>query len=124
MRGKNLKVSVNSETFKYLCKLGIPANLDGYKYLAHILQKYVEMVPEYNITYVLDVVGKELGSSRSRAERAIRHMIEVSWTNITDDILLKQIENSTPKLGKPTVASYLTAVAYDFINYKEKEFYK
>lgn len=115
MRDRNIVVMVKAKTYEYLCKLGIPANLDGYKYIAYILQKYATEVVSGNITNLLDKVGKELGSSGFRVERAVRHVIEVSWTNIVDSSLSRQIENST-KGGKPTVSSYLTAVAYDYLN--------
>lgn len=116
---KGLTVAIAPITYKYLCRLGIPAHLDGYRYMAQILQEHVEEIPDCKIVPLYADIGREVGTTGSRVERALRHMVESSWLNIEEGPLKRQLVNSTSlnHKGAPTNSDYLVAVAYDFMNY-------
>lgn len=104
------------ETFKYMPKLGIPANLKGYKYIAYFLEELSSEVPDCKFTVLYEEIGKHFGSRGSRAERAMRHAIQNSWTSIPECDLKTQLVTSSTyqSTGCPTLSSYLTAVALDY----------
>ena len=77
---KNLNLEIEIEIANILHKLGIPANIKGYRYLQDAIKMAVNNVK------LLDTITKELypsvaeknNTTPSKVERAIRHAIEVA----------------------------------------------
>ena len=97
-----------------LHELGIPAHIKGYQYLRHAIMLAVDNLDIINsITKDLyPTVAKEFNTTSSRAERAIRHAIEVAWDRGDSDVLNScfgyTIANSK---GKPTNSEFIALIA-------------
>ena len=65
----------------YLCRMGVPAHIKGYRYLATAIEICVRDIAQVEcITKVLyPEIARMYASTSSRVERAIRHAIEVAW---------------------------------------------
>lgn len=124
---KSVHVDISSTLYSYLTKLRIPANLEGYRIIAHILLRHVDEIPECKFTFLYAQVAKELGTTAPRIERALRHTIVKSWERIEASDLKAQLSVGTSTFDPPTVSHYLTAVAYDYRIYlksiSQKEVY-
>lgn len=94
-------------------ELGIPANIKGFQYLRHAILLAVEDISLLDsITKQLyPAVAKAFGTTASRAERAIRHAIEVAWDRgemeILDSIFGCTISDSK---GKPTNSEFISMI--------------
>lgn len=114
---KPIMINLNKDTFNFLSLLSVPCSLDGYRYLACILQNHLEDVCHgIRITDLYNLVGNELGSDGSRCERSLRHMVRKSFKYIKiDDIKNYLIETCDYSNGElPTVGQYLNAVCVYF----------
>ena len=110
---EKIKVSeeqMMQEISEILLKIGIPANVKGYKYarIAIMLSiKDEEMVS--NVTKILyPTVAMEVGSTASRVERAIRHGIELAWERGDFNEHEKYFA-----YGKPINSEFIAAIADD-----------
>lgn len=106
-----------------LRELGMPANLLGYTYTRAAIRMVCEnMELIHNVTKALYPELAEIyNTTSSRAERAIRHAIEVVWTrgNITKmDELFGYTINSNA--GKPTNSEFIAMIA-DHITLKTRQ---
>lgn len=102
--------------YKMLLRLGVPANLRGYKLLADAIRVSVDnpdIINRNHITYVLyPKVAEMNGTTASRTERSIRHAIELSWQRGDLDFLQDCIGNiADPRKGKPTNSEYIAGAA-------------
>ncbi len=99
---------------KYLKELGVPQNLLGYEYLVTAIElaiddkKYI-----HNITKMLyPEIAKRHKTKPTRAERAIRHAIETSFSLMPYNKLEEIFSNTLDaKRGKPTNSHYIAAIA-------------
>ena len=102
------------EISKKLKELGIPTNLLGYGYLRYAIQ-YVMENPEslHRITKELyPEVAREFKTTASRAERAIRHAIEMACLRGSTDLLYEMFRYSiSSDKGKPTNSEFIATVA-------------
>lgn len=82
-------VNCVKEVIETLRKLGVPANLKGYEYIKYALQLVVNDRSKLDgITKVLyPEVAKEFETTPARAERNIRHAIEVVFDHSGADAI-------------------------------------
>lgn len=110
------------EITQLLRRLGIPAHIKGYHYIRTAIMMCVAN-PE-----LLGAITKELypevakahDTTSSRAERAIRHAVEVSFDRIDQDIYMEVFQYTvSAEKGRPTNSEYIAAlVDYIIMNYK------
>lgn len=101
------------EVTQLLKKLSVPAHLLGYRFLrSAILICLKNPAALYAITKELyPEVAKENETTPTRAERAIRHAIEVSFDRIDEEVYIEIFQYTvSPKKGKPTNSEYIAAV--------------
>ena len=105
---------VDRITASMLHNAGIPANLTGYQYV----KKAIILV--YNDSKLINAITKELypevakvfGTTPSRAERAIRHAIEVAWDRGDMDTLQMLFGYTVSyEKGKPTNSEFIALMA-------------
>lgn len=95
-----------------LIDLGTPPSLLGFTYLTKAIALTYEN-PEYRrfITKKLyPEVAKVGNTTPARAERAIRHAIEITWTRGNPEVLATMFGNTVPKGGKPTNSEFISMV--------------
>lgn len=104
------------ETFKYMSKLGIPANLKAYRYISCFIEEFATSVSEWKFTALYSEIGKHFNTTGSRVERSLRHAIQNCWRNVEAGALRDQLSFATTysKTGCPTVSEYLAAIAADY----------
>ena len=106
----NLEITVS----EILRKMGIPANIKGYRYLRFAIVISVNN-PEMmsSMTKALyPCVAKEYRTTPSRVERAMRHAIEVAWNRGDTEILSSYFGYSAQSIMyKPTNSEFIAAVA-------------
>ena len=106
---------MNNSTKSLLKKCGIPPHLLGYEYagaaieLIHADRKYLHSVT----TSLYPRIAKKFNTTPSRVERAIRHAIEVAFTNNISPDNIEEVFGNTISLevGKPTNAQFLATLA-------------
>lgn len=108
------EVDLETEISKILIKLGIPASIKGYRYLREALKLAIED-PE-----IMNAVTKSLypkvaecfDTTANRAERAIRHAIEVSVDRGDKKLLNKYFTySSNTSKKKPTNSEFIAGLA-------------
>ncbi len=74
-------LALEAKITEVLQKMGMPANLKGYRYLrSAIMLTVCGSGEEYSVTKILyPMVASHFDTSPSRVERAIRHAIETVW---------------------------------------------
>lgn len=96
-----------------LHRMGVPTNLMGYHYLRDAVLFVLESGKKaLSVTKVIyPAVAKKNGTTASRAERAMRHAIEVAWdrgdADYHNEVFAYTID---PKRGKPTNSEFITMV--------------
>lgn len=65
---------------KQLLQLGVSAHVKGFEFLDYAIQQYV---PHMKIIALYDMVAVKFNTTRSRAERAMRHAIKRTGEKIT-----------------------------------------
>lgn len=106
----NLKIRVT----EILHDIGTPAHLKGYAYLREAIILTVNRMEYINaITAELyPEVAKTFGTSPSKVERAIRHLIEVAWDRGDIDTLNYWFGNTVSgNKGKPTNSEFIALVS-------------
>lgn len=110
VKSMNLVVRVT----EVLHEIGVPAHIKGYMYLRSAIVRVVNDAHLVNnITKELyPAVAKEHCTIASRAERAIRHAIEVAWDRADYEVLLKWFGYTVSSLkGKPTNSEFIALIA-------------
>lgn len=110
MNKNNLMVTI----IETLNDLGIPANILGYEYLKEALKLTVGDKTFINSMSqrLYPAVAKEYGTTPSRVERAIRHAIELTFDNLSPEVLSKYFGNCTNYYkGKTTNSQFIAIVA-------------
>ena len=106
---------------KVIKELGIPANLSGYHYIRYAIEITLDDFNLVNrITKLLyPAVAKKFNTTKTGAERAIRHAIEVGWLNANEDFVMELFGYSiSADKGKPTNSEFIATVA-DYISLTE-----
>lgn len=97
-----------------LADMGAPASLLGYAYVVKAILLCIEEPDLINhITFRLyPAVAAHFDTIASRAERAIRHVIETIWTRGDEEVLYKYFRNTvSPDKGKPTNGEFIAKIA-------------
>lgn len=102
--------------------LGVPVHLKGFEGACVCVQIVLEH-PDYMNSFVRDVYGaaaKELGSSGSRVERAIRHAVSYVFKNTDVEVLERYFGHTIGiKTGKVTNKCFIATIA-DYIKMEVK----
>ena len=102
------------EIRRILLELGAPDHLVGHPYVIRaILLVIQDRVYINSITFGLyPQLAVEFDTTPARVERAIRHLIEVTWSRGDLDILEKYFENTvSASRGKPTNGEFIARMA-------------
>lgn len=118
------KVEVTDEEIGNILKeLGISPSIKGYLYLKEAILYVLSQDDQMNLLMTKDIyprVAKIYKTTPQRAERAIRHAVEMSWSRGNQEILEKYFYSCTnPNSGKPTNAEFIYTIV-DCINSKKK----
>lgn len=95
-------------------EIGVPAHIKGYKYVREAIILAVTNPDIISaITYELyPEIAKTFQTTPSRVERAIRHAIEVAWTNGDMDTLTGIFGYTVSNTkGKPTNSQFIALLA-------------
>lgn len=115
-------VDIEVEITEILHEIGIPAHLKGYQYLREaIMMTYEDIEVLFGITKrVYPEIAKKYQTTPSRAERSIRHAIQVSWErgNIEKNYEIFGYTINEGK-GKPTNAEFIAMIT-DYLNLKHR----
>lgn len=97
-----------------LLDIGAPSYLTGYRYILMAVKLLMED-PKMSITNKLyPCIAETFGSAANRVERAIRHVIEVTWDRGDLDVLNHYFGNTVSSLkGKPTNRHFLIQMVYE-----------
>ena len=108
---------------KTLDQIGVKHSLKGHRYIIRAIEKALDDRNKLDrIVKVLYVeIARENDSTPSRVERAIRHAIEVTWTD-GNPVAINKIFGYTVSAakGKPTNSEFI-ALLTDFIDFNYKE---
>ena len=108
---------------KTLDQIGVKHSLKGHRYIISAIEKALDDRSKLDhIVKVLYVeISQESNDVPSRVERAIRHAIEVTWTN-GNPVAINKIFGYTVSAakGKPTNSEFI-ALLTDFIDFNYKE---
>lgn len=124
---KKIYTVMNSSVYKYgkskdiddiisenLTDIGIPASLTGYKYIITAIKEVINDDSALEgITKILyPSIAKKHNSTPQRVEKAIRHAIEVAWSQDPNGIF-KNDYNFTLKTGKyrPTNSEFIAVLS-------------
>ena len=117
LRGRNtLPAGADPEDIlrQILLELGAPDHLLGHPYVVQgvLLVLYDQMYIN-NITFALyPQLAARFDTTAARVERAIRHLIEVTWTRGDVDVLMRYFGNTvSPDKGKPTNGEFIARLA-------------
>lgn len=97
-----------------LLELGAPDHLQGHPYVIQaILLVLKDQAYINSITFGLyPQLAAQFGTTAARVERAIRHMIEVTWTRGDLTVLDRYFGNTiSPEKGKPTNGEFIARLA-------------
>ncbi len=106
----NDKMDMKTYIFMKLMKFGIPTRLKGYKYIATAIELVLEDETALDgVTKVLyPDVAKRHNSTPQRVEKAIRHAIEVAWTENVSE-LRKEFDDGKNK--RPTNSEFISKMS-------------
>lgn len=112
--GTDEQTKVEHIITKSLHTLGVPAQLNGYKYLREAIAMVV-MNPQ-GVTaitrQIYPVIAERHNASSPSVERAIRHAIEVSWNRGSMEAINRMLGYTiNNQKGKPTNSEYIAMVA-------------
>ena len=97
-----------------LLELGAPDHLLGHAYVIRgVLLVVQDQMYINNITFGLyPQLAAEFDTTASRVERAMRHLIEVTWTRGDWEVLRRYFGNTvSPDRGKPTNGEFVARLA-------------
>lgn len=97
-----------------LLELGSPDHLVGHPYMIEAILLVVEdRAYINNITFGLyPQVAAAFDTTAARVERAMRHLIEVTWTRGDWEVLSRYFGNTiSPDKGKPTNGEFIARIA-------------
>ena len=97
-----------------LLELGAPDHLSGPEYTV-----YAILLAAENRTYIHSItfglypqVAAHFDTTAGRVERAIRHLVEVTWTRGDVEVLQRYFGNTvSPEKGKPTNGEFIARMA-------------
>ena len=116
LKKKNRVHSMDPEDLvrQILLELGSPEHLLGHPYVVQAVLLVVhDQMYINNITFGLyPQLAARFDTTAARVERAIRHLIEVTWTRGDVDVLMRYFGNTvSPDKGKPTNGEFIARMA-------------
>lgn len=99
---------------RVLLDLGVPDHIKGHRYLVTALTIAVnnQTAVDSITRYLYPAVAEQHGTTNSRAERAIRHAVEVAWDRGDLEILANYFGNTvSAQKGKPTNSEFIARIA-------------
>jgi two-component system response regulator (stage 0 sporulation protein A) len=109
-----LERNLEEEIEQVMLVLGIPEKLKGYELMATALKLTVEnpSATQALTSFLYPKVAELHQDTASRAERAIRHTIEVAWERCDQETLERYFGNTVaPSKGKPTNGEFIARIA-------------
>lgn len=107
------KTPLNQTIFNMLIEIGIPTNVDGFRYASEAIKLLMENENMPITKELYPTVAKSFNTTPIRVERCIIHGIEVAFCRGDVEVLESYFKNSYSfKKKKPTNAEFLTTVAY------------
>ncbi len=106
-----------------LLELGAPDHLLGHPYVIQgVLLVIHDQMYINNITFGLyPQLAARFNTTASRVERAIRHLVEVTWNRGDMEVLCRYFGNTvSPEKGKPTNGEFIARLA-NLVRQKMKE---
>ncbi|WP_418972156.1 sporulation initiation factor Spo0A C-terminal domain-containing protein [Allofournierella sp.] len=106
-------MNIEREIFEELNRLGVPANLRGRDYIETAIELLMNVpgMGQQITRKLYPSVAKQYDTTPNRAERAIRHAVEVSWERGDPDTLRAYFGHTVRPTIKPTNSEYLCMVA-------------
>lgn len=117
LRGRKARVTADDpETIirQILLELGAPDHLLGHPYVIQaVLLVIHDQMYINNITFGLyPQLAARFDTTAARVERAIRHLVEVTWTRGDVDVLMRYFGNTvSAEKGKPTNGEFIARLA-------------
>ena len=114
LRERLVRTGPERELRRLLLELGAPDHLVGHPYVIRAVLLVVENRLLINsITFGLyPQLAAEFDTTPARVERAIRHLIEVTWSRGDMDVLDKYFGNTiSASRGKPTNGEFIARMA-------------
>lgn len=116
LRGRRTAPVTDPETIirQILLELGAPDHLLGHPYVIQgVLLVIHDQMYINNITFGLyPQLAARFDTTAARVERAIRHLIEVTWARGDVDVLMRYFGNTvSPDKGKPTNGEFIARLA-------------
>lgn len=108
--GESLELRISQA----LHKMGVPANIKGYRYLITAIELCIaDMDMLGSVTKQLyPTIAKRYDTTPSRVERAIRHSIEVAWNRGQIDVLDAVFGYTiNTRKGKPTNSEFIAMLS-------------
>lgn len=107
----------------FILKLGVPANIKGYRFLREgIMMVWGDMELSNSVTKLLyPEIARKYGTTDKKVERAIRNAVEISWKR-GDEKVFFQLFGYSQNMGRtrPTNSEFIARVA-DEIHLTENE---
>ena len=109
-----LRINIEQKVTNILHEIGVPAHIRGYHYMREaIIMAVNDMdVLNYITKELYPSIAKNMNTTSSRVERAIRHAIEVAWSrgkiDAIDNLFGYTINNHK---GKPTNSEFIALIA-------------
>ena len=107
----------------YLMRIGVPASILGFKYVrtALMLAREDGAIVHEVTTRLYPKVARRYNTTRTRAERAIRHAVEIAWERGDYDFQQEEFSYSiSPDRGKPTNSEFVGR-SVDYLKSQEDE---
>lgn len=107
-------LDLKSMVGQILLELGTPDHLGGHSYIitAIALAAQNPIYIRHMTSELYPMVAKMHDTTASRAERAIRHAIEITWSRGEADVLMKYFGNTvSPAKGKPTNGEFIARLS-------------
>ena len=125
LKKKNREAGADPEDLvrEILLELGAPEHLLGHPYAVQAVLLVVhDRMYINNITFGLyPQLAARFDTTAARVERAIRHLIEVTWSRGDVDVLSRYFGNTvSPEKGKPTNGEFIARLA-NIVSWKMKE---
>ncbi len=116
LRGRKASRSTDPEELvcRILLELGAPEHLLGHPYVVQAVLLVVhDRMYINNITFGLyPQLAARFDTTAARVERAIRHLIEVTWNRGDVEVLARYFGNTvSPEKGKPTNGEFVARLA-------------
>ena len=116
LRGRTAARTEDPETIlrQILLELGAPDHLLGHPYVIQaVLLVIHDQMYINNITFGLyPQLAARFDTTAARVERAIRHLVEVTWSRGDMDVLMRYFGNTvSAEKGKPTNGEFIARLA-------------